>query len=163
MRPFISVDVCQLSFFSFLITTLNNEDDEYRTVRSNINRSVRCTEENEVLNTRERERKKMKFTILVDPLQHAITSASPFFTTSCVLRVIVGVKQYDILDEQLFSTSQQPNKIRYVFYIFLFECFIMKMRMCLCEGMSIKKRNETNKNKYKYISEYNHKIIRVMK
>lgn len=70
MRPFISVDVCQLSFSFLLITTLNNEDDEYLTLRSNINRSNRCTREGKtgILNGRERERDrekrmKMKFTI----------------------------------------------------------------------------------------------------
>jgi len=60
--PFISVDVCQLSFFSYLITTLNNEDDEYLTLWSNINRSNRCTREKEpgdayVLNVKEEKEK----------------------------------------------------------------------------------------------------------
>jgi len=139
---FISVYVCQLSFFSLLISTLNNEDDEYLTQLSNINRSGRCI----------KEKKKLKLTIIFDPLQRTTASGSPFlflllfniklfFYTTFVLCVCVCVRNrsYTVWcsDEQLFfylfSSSQQPQKIWYLFC--LFDVVLSRKWVCVCDGM----------------------------
>lgn len=127
---FISVDVCQLSFFSLLISTLNNEDEKHLTQLLNINRSSRCTKERG---------KKPKLTIIFDPLQCAIATGSPFcFFFSSIYKTLlffslvrslyvclrVRNRSYTVWcsDEQLFfylfSSSQQPQKIWYLFCLF---------------------------------------------